>query len=1054
MRGLTFGTPFFETEAGRVEPDAELHFAVLLLAAVADPEVGVPRDELAQLLWPRVPLEAARHSLRQAMYRIRQLAIPLHLRRGQVMLDEEDTEVDLRDLLRGTIPKDELLRVATQGFLPGFFPRISDGFTQWLQDLRDRADRVRRTALVDAVADARTNARFREIHKLAPVLLALDPFNEVATLAYAEALVMDGSKVQAIRMLEAYEAEVGPVSEALRLPARTLRRRVSECLDDALLPRKFEVPFVGREVEFKLLRDAFVQTRQGFGQAMVVTGDPGMGKTRISTELLRLSVLDGAMVITYPCTAGDTISPLSSLLTLTQALLNQPGALGCDAEHLQYLRRILSPDPAPTAPMGGMGADVAYAQLVYSLSELTAAITHEGPLVVFIDDAHRLHQTSWRIFSDVVARLPDKRVLLLLAARQLPEWFGSLQINGSEGRLRHVRLPAFTAAVSGSFVALWGEKNSIDTSAYDVPRMTASAQGNPFYLGELVAHLARGGEAGATPEAIRGLIERQYLALSKAAQRVLLVIGMMQTYSTVARVQRVLKSSPETFTTLLDELEVAGLIRVEGEALAFRHDLIGEVCLTLAPTSVVAYLRARVAAALEREGMRLRDADLLSLASTHWESSRNTRAIYRTAMAMGRVLLSVGLCGDAVSAFQKARAAADSRRTQAFAIAWTIRTLGHAAEWNRLLSLQAEEHTTLRALRNPDLADEVRIWTTEATLFAPARAVGLEQLSRIYIETSRPLAVRLRAARVAVVLADNSLCGHSYLAAHRTALRELLSNPQAGPEGAFLALIIATISGDTTTALAAADHCAGLIDALPGALRVRALRYLGYAMMRTGHTAHSTAYFARSLQQARELQLRVHSAVCLDQLARLALQEGDLGEAARLTEELRASVAPGDGILLPAAVACLDALLGALNSDAPRAKSALATLSSITPEDFELEYTNCVMTKAAAQLALQQAPTEDDLTRMTAPDEGLLRRGCMDPAVLSAAALLTSSGRVEAASALAKNYLTKYRVETRPVAPALLSLGPRSSPAAAMFAAATTKELGAGPMRHSSQNEL
>ena len=100
---------------------------------------------------------------------------------------------------------------------------------------------------------------------------------------------MDGSKVDALMLLDRYESEVGEVSDALRIPVRTLRRRVSEGMDDALMPLRFEVPFVGRAREFGELRDVWSGTRRGVGQCALVTGEAGIGKTRTSTELLRLA---------------------------------------------------------------------------------------------------------------------------------------------------------------------------------------------------------------------------------------------------------------------------------------------------------------------------------------------------------------------------------------------------------------------------------------------------------------------------------------------------------------------------------------------------------------------------------------------------------------------------------------------------------------------------------------------------------------------------------------------------------------------------------------------
>ncbi|MBL8984230.1 MAG: AAA family ATPase, partial [Gemmatimonadetes bacterium] len=414
MRALTFGPPVFETPIARIEPDAEVLFGLLLYVSAADPR-GVSRDELSRIIWPSATTEQGRHSLRQALYRLRQLGVPIHLRAGLVSIEENDTEIDLRELLHGPIDRSELVRIGTQSFLPGYSPQLGRAYLEWVDELRDRAASVRRRALAAAIVDARAQARFGDIPELARALLALDPLNETATLSLAEALVMDGSKVDALMLLDRYESEVGEISEALRIPVRTLRRRVSEGMDDALMPLRFEVPFVGRVREFGELRDAWAGTRRNVGQCAVVTGEAGIGKTRTSTELLRLAVLDGGLVVTYSCGAGDTVAPLSSLLGLTGMLLNQPGALGCGQEHLNYLRRLLHPDPQQPLSTG-MTADLAYAQLVYSLSELVAAITEEAPLVIFIDDAHRLHQTSWRIFTDVTNRLPERSLLLLLAA--------------------------------------------------------------------------------------------------------------------------------------------------------------------------------------------------------------------------------------------------------------------------------------------------------------------------------------------------------------------------------------------------------------------------------------------------------------------------------------------------------------------------------------------------------------------------------------------------------------------------------------------------------------
>jgi predicted ATPase len=317
------------------------------------------------------------------------------------------------------------------------------------------------------------------------------------------------------------------------------------------------VPFVGRDAEFTELRTMFVATRAGRGQCAVITGEAGIGKTRITNELLRLAVLDGAMAVTFACTSGDALSPLSSLLTLTQSLLAQPGALGCSQEHLQYLRRLNAPEGNPPVAFNGMGAEVAYAQLVYALAELVAAISDEGPLLIFVDDAQRLHQTSWRIFTDLVDRLPDRRVLLVFATRQLPEWYATLGITGSDGRARHLRLKALPYNESRNYLSAWSDKHGVVLSEDDTHDFAVTAEGNPFYLGELAGHVGRGGDARQAPASIRGLIELQYAATSRHAQRVLLVISLLQSRASLARVTAV-GNFAQRVRAALEELELAG----------------------------------------------------------------------------------------------------------------------------------------------------------------------------------------------------------------------------------------------------------------------------------------------------------------------------------------------------------------------------------------------------------------------------------------------------------------------------------------------------------------
>ncbi|MEO7966147.1 MAG: hypothetical protein ABIT38_19770, partial [Gemmatimonadaceae bacterium] len=238
-----------------------MHFAILLLLASAASD-GMTRDELVQILWPDSGV-AGRHCLRQTIYRLRTLGVLLRAGPKRVALADDDSWSDVHHVLHSRPTREEMLRFGTIPFLPSYAPRVSDAFRRWVEELRGHVAGRLRHILAEEVIAARANGRFHEVGKLARALLAQDPLNEIGTLGLAESLALEGSKIEALRMLDDYEAEVGSVNEALRLAPRVLRRRVSECLDDTLLPRRFDLPFVGREREFDELRASYHEARAG-----------------------------------------------------------------------------------------------------------------------------------------------------------------------------------------------------------------------------------------------------------------------------------------------------------------------------------------------------------------------------------------------------------------------------------------------------------------------------------------------------------------------------------------------------------------------------------------------------------------------------------------------------------------------------------------------------------------------------------------------------------------------------------------------------------------------
>lgn len=755
LRAIAFGQCTFDAPGGRIAPDSELHFALLLLVVTAPPD-GVARDAVLARLWPHASGDDGRHCLRQGMYRLRQLGIRVQLNAGRLILDWQHARSDVHDLLHGEHARAELVRLGTLSFLPGYLPSLGDEYAEWVEELRVAVAARLRRALADEASAARSRGRFHEMGRLARALLALDPLNELGTIILAESLALEGSKVEALRLLEAYEAEVGKVNVNLQLPARVLRRRVAEVLDDSLFLRRYEVPFVGREESFATLRSVWREVRRGKSQAAIISGEAGIGKSRMAAELLRLAALDGGSVLRYTTSAGDAFTPLSTLITVGTQLLTLPGALGCEQEHLHYLRRLGTAETVTAFTVAGMAADILYAQLVLAFSEVMSAVAEEAPLVVFIDDAERLHPTTWRVLMDVWDRVGERGVLILLATRRLPDWFGSLGVRSCERLTVQVPVAPLSDDESRDFVRGWCERHDLALDTTGVDALIASAHGNPFYLTEQANHLGRGGDPGGIPDTIAALIATQVRSLGAAAQQVLLAIAVLESRATTARATLVLELGAGEIMRALEDLDASGLVTSGGALVRVRHQMISEVVQSLAGERVVAYARGRVAELLEREADESDSVELLGDCVTQWERAGEMRRAYSAAMKLGHRLIGAGMGEEAEKAFATAKRVAQSVEHELAADEGLLVALRLSAKWHRIGDAYDQLCATRKRGVDPrPTPDEHFLLALESSLWANSPRHDIGEALRFAENPRLHPSLRLRAATVCAMYADN-----------------------------------------------------------------------------------------------------------------------------------------------------------------------------------------------------------------------------------------------------------------------------------------------------------
>jgi DNA-binding CsgD family transcriptional regulator len=336
-----------------------------------------------------------------------------------------------------------------------------------------------------------------------------------------------------------------------------------------------------RDAQLTVLEERLVQVRGGAGQAVLVAGEAGVGKTALVAAFLeRVSVRRA----TGACDALLTPSPLASLRDIAHEL---GGALGELAK-----------------------ADAPRDQLFRALLE---ALGHE-PAVVVLEDAHWADEATLDLIRFVGRRLARTRALLVVTYRD-DEVGPTHPLRVVVGDLSTT--PAVTSLqlepLSRRAVATLAESHAID--AVELHRLTG---GNPFYVTEAIA----AGGAG-VPRTVRDAVLARAARLHPTQRRVLEAVAIVP-----ARAEAwLLDALTGSDSPAVDACVEAGMLRPDGaDAVAFRHELARLAIEESVPPARARHLHSQAALALiDRHGDHVDAARVAHHAAAAGESELTVR---------------------------------------------------------------------------------------------------------------------------------------------------------------------------------------------------------------------------------------------------------------------------------------------------------------------------------------------------------------------------------------------------------------------------------------------
>ncbi|WP_170201413.1 AfsR/SARP family transcriptional regulator [Actinocorallia herbida] len=615
--------------------------ALLCLLVLAEGR-PVGSGALIDGLWGEEPPAEAQASLHSYVSNLRRSLEPGRTARAQsrlvfgpvgYTLAVDPGQVDAARFLR-------LVGRAEQAERPAEAERLADeALALWrgepYQDLGDghhaAAVRVRLTEAWERARELRVDAVVRQDRHD-------EVLGELKALTYEHPL---RERLWALRALALYRSgRQGEALEALRTARRVLAEELGVDPGDrlralerdilgqspSLLPARPPAPeprlagIAGRRTELAALDGLLRSAAAGTPGFALITGEPGIGKTRLTEELAGRARARGFTVAVGRCAATEGAPAFWPWVTVLERLADTSPPLPADVR----------------ANLPGVGSatgtDPEGARFRTYEAAAKALAAGPGPVLVVLDDLHWADRSSLRLLEYLAQNVRDGRLAVVGTARDHPVPEGALA-EACEALARRGAVRCHLPGLSEDDLA------ELSPAGTDVRALRHRTNGNPFFVTELLRYLEAGSSGGrALPLGVRDVVLGRVSRLPAPSAELLRTAAVAGREFDAAIVAEAAGLGLDAALDGLEPALAAGLV-AEGRPgrFLFVHALVQEALTEVVPVLRRARLHAAVASAIEARGGGA-VSDRLAAAAHHWfeaipagHAARAWRAAWRAA---------------------------------------------------------------------------------------------------------------------------------------------------------------------------------------------------------------------------------------------------------------------------------------------------------------------------------------------------------------------------------------------------------------------------------------
>jgi DNA-binding CsgD family transcriptional regulator len=326
---------------------------------------------------------------------------------------------------------------------------------------------------------------------------------------------------------------------------------------------------VGRDGELAALVSELAASLAGAGRAVCITGEPGIGKSRLAREVAARARVNGAMVVVgraVPAGAATPYRPLTE--ALLQAVRDRP--LPPDHGLAPWLPALAAITPALGEPGPGhpaLSGEVSVAVRGEALVRLLGLLSRPAGLVMVLEDLHWADPDTLALVEYLADNLSGQPVLCVATSRSEPPSAATAAIARLHSRraARHLPLARLDGAAVEAMVraCLPGASDEV------IARVWRSADGVPFLVEEVLA-------SPGVPESFRESVQARLAELTGTERLVLQAAATLGRHFDWRLLPVVAGQPADEVGRALDQGVRHLLLTVDGDDFAFRHALTRE----------------------------------------------------------------------------------------------------------------------------------------------------------------------------------------------------------------------------------------------------------------------------------------------------------------------------------------------------------------------------------------------------------------------------------------------------------------------------------------------